>query len=341
MNFRKKVNNYINSKNNNIINNKKEDFINNIPKNKFIEKENKNNGVPIKINQIHSKYSHINNQKDNHSNISITKRDMHQNSNNNKKTKDNYQQKNINKNMNLIIMYQNSNKQNLISILPKKYKTNNELLNKNNTKNDSIDNGYNEMKNVKEKKLLSNFIIINNNIQKENNDNNKNLIINELEDSIDEYIIDNNKAFFNPGVNKEKNINNKDNRDSEEEEEENVKVIKEYNNVDNLRNKNKTQIEMGKEEINNEINKLKEKSQKYKNEMLKIIGEKDYMYIMNQYNICIKEPNKLDDIYEKIEDYANKNYTQEKKEKFIDCYLFMIGTDIELGNKIEHLKNIF
>ena len=348
--FPQKVNNYINSKNNNINNNKKDDFIiknekniNNIPKYKFIEKENKNNGIPIKINQINSKYSHINNQKDNHSNISITKNDMYQNSNNNKKTKENYQQKNINKNVNLIITNQNSNKKNLISILQKKNKTSNEnkSLNKNNTKNDSIDNGNNGMKNVKEKKLLPNFIIINNNIQKENNDNNKNIIINQFEDSIDEYIIDNNKVCFNPGMNKEKNINNNDNRDSDEEEEENVKLIKGNYNTDNLRNKNKVQIETNKEIIINEINKLKEKTQKNKNEMLKIIGEKDYMYIMNQYNICIKEPNKVDDIYEKIEDYANKNYTQEKKEKFIDCYLFMIGTDIELGKKIENLKNSF
>jgi hypothetical protein len=57
---------------------------------------------------------------------------------------------------------------------------------------------------------------------------------------------------------------------------------------------------------------------------------------MNQYNININEQNRIDEIYEKIEDYANKNFTEEKRKKFFENYLLMINYDYQLGKKMEN-----
>ena len=67
--------------------------------------------------------------------------------------------------------------------------------------------------------------------------------------------------------------------------------------------------------------------------MLLLIGESDYNYIMNLYNKRIKEENKIEEIYENIEDFANKNYSEEIKENFTNCYLSLITLVYKLDAK--------
>ena len=136
---------------------------------------------------------------------------------------------------------------------------------------------------------------------------------NESGDSIDE------------NVKKEKDYSNKKSNEIEivdinnsDEEEENVEEIKE----------NKV--------MNKEINNLKEKIEKNKSELKQLMGEKDFKYIMNIHNI--KEPNKIDEIYEKIEDFAHQKYSSDKNEKFLDLYLSLISNECQLDKKIEELK---
>ena len=57
---------------------------------------------------------------------------------------------------------------------------------------------------------------------------------------------------------------------------------------------------------------------------------------MNQYNIFNKKRGDVDDIYEKIENYANNNFTGKKKDNFFQKYLSMINYDCQLGKKLEH-----
>ena len=74
--------------------------------------------------------------------------------------------------------------------------------------------------------------------------------------------------------------------------------------------------------------------------MLKLIGEKDYKYIMNLYDTGIKEQNKIDEIYKKIEDYANKNYSIENKEQFNNFYFRLVSLECQFGKKNEVLNSI-
>jgi len=61
---------------------------------------------------------------------------------------------------------------------------------------------------------------------------------------------------------------------------------------------------------------------------------------MNFYNTDIKEQNKIDEIYEKIENFANQNYSVDKKEKFNNFYLLLIPLEYQLREKEKELKNI-
>ena len=74
--------------------------------------------------------------------------------------------------------------------------------------------------------------------------------------------------------------------------------------------------------------------------MKELIGEKKYKYIMNLYNAKIKEENKIDEIYTNIEDYANKNFPMDIKEKFIDCYFRLIILENALEQKKKELNLI-
>ena len=373
-----KLNNLIEPKNNININNKneKQDLKifnnlkseknikdNNIKKNipmEYIQKEK----IPIKIKEMPEKSFKFNNQKDNDDNISTSKSEKYKDSNNIKKKKEYISLINKNKKYNIIKdnntnNNKNSNKNtncnkndkdndNEKNINNKSCINKNNILNKDNNKlikNIKIKNDSflsNEDNIISNDKIILDFEIINNNIQNKNNidniNNNKILITNE--DSIDENI-NNNQKIFNPSINKDKNNIDIENDFNEEDDEENVKVIKEIKfNENNSKNEDKEKLEKRKILINNEINNLKKKIENYKNELLMLIGENDYNYIMNFYNTDIKEQNKIDEIYEKIENFANQNYSVDKKEKFNNFYLLLIPLEYQLREKEKELKNI-
>ena len=365
MNISPNKQNNSNIKNENKLNEEKKIKDNNIkkyiPKYKFAQKENKYNDIPLRIKQIPYKDLKLNNKKDNEDSIPSPKIDKYQMIFSNQKNKEKEKSNLLNnkKKFNIKIV-NNNNKNNLISSSSKSNNTynNNKIIKDNkdikketndsnkhneNNKNNNTDNNNINKDSILENDdniifndiiLSPNFQIINNTEQNLSNNNtnksdfyNKNIkVTNENEDSIDENIIINEKVL-NRGIYKEKNKIYSDNDNSEENEEENVKEIKETNNKENK-----------KDSINKEIYDFKEKIKKNKNEMLQLIGEKDYKYIMNLYNIGIKEQNKIDEIYINIEEYANKNYSIEKKELFCDIYLRLVSLECQLSKKIEELN---
>ena len=327
----------------NDLNEEKNIKINNLQKNISKKESNK---IPIKIIPDNSLRFE---KKENDGNNSIIKSAINHNYIKNKISikKDNTPQANKNRKLDIII----SNKKNkLISILPKKNKSNNnidiKIVNNIEIKNDSFPSN-NDINLSNEKNISSNFQIINNNLPNNNSNNEYIVNTNECEDSIDDNIKKINKrsqSYFNPRINKEKNIIDSDRENSDDfndDEDENVKEIKEFHNQENLKNTYRKQLQNKKDLINNDINILKDKIQKCKSEILQLIGENDYKYIMNLYNIDIKEKNKIDEIYEKIEDFANKNYSPGKKEKFNDCYFRLVSIDYQLGKKNEEFDYLY
>ena len=319
-----------------------------IQKYKFPQKDNAYKNSQIKIKQIPDNNYNQQKEKENGDNISTTKSDKYTDSINKKKENETEIRNisNNNKKHNIIISDNNKNqpfknpKKNLISFLQKTNnedkvsisKDSNKIINKkisiiDDNKKISIikDKKSNDSISINEEKIIfsenldsPNFQIINNNNLpkvggKNNIDNNKFQLTNESGDSIDE------------NVKKEKDYSNKKSNEIEivdinnsDEEEENVEEIKE----------NKV--------MNKEINNLKEKIEKNKSELKQLMGEKDFKYIMNIHNI--KEPNKIDEIYEKIEDFAHQKYSSDKNEKFLDLYLSLISNECQLDKKIEELK---
>ena len=366
-----KINNFIESKKQNIINdnNKKKNEeaktnnndskyikkikINNsnklISNYKLKEKENNNsNKVPIKIKQITDKSIKFNNQNideevsKNKTEVNIGSNPIKNNINNNFKNGNSLQ---INKNIKITKIINSNkdknNKHNLISFLPKNdLEFNIGEKRKYSTPSNNDNKIFNE-------KIAANFQIINNdNFQRDDKDKNdeKLFIANEFEDSDEEITgkMKRSESCFNPRINKEKNIidSDNDNNSYDDDEEENVKEIKENQFQNNIKNINGKQIENHKNIISNEIQNLKEKVQNSKDEMLQLIGDKDYKYIMDLYNIGIKDQNKIDDIYQNIEDFVEKNYSKEQKEKFNNCYLLLVSLDCQLAKKAEEINNI-
>ena len=366
-----KINNFIESKKQNIINdnNKKKNEeaktnnndskyikkikINNsnklISNYKLKEKENNNsNKVPIKIKQITDKSIKFNNQNideevsKNKTEVNIGSNPIKNNINSNFKNGNSLQ---INKNIKITKIINSNkdknNKHNLISFLPKNdLEFNIGEKRKYSTPSNNDNKIFNE-------KIAANFQIINNdNFQRDDKDKNdeKLFIANEFEDSDEEITgkMKRSESCFNPRINKEKNIidSDNDNNSYDDDEEENVKEIKENQFQNNIKNINGKQIENHKNIISNEIQNLKEKVQNSKDEMLQLIGDKDYKYIMDLYNIGIKDQNKIDDIYQNIEDFVEKNYSKEQKEKFNNCYLLLVSLDCQLAKKAEEINNI-
>ena len=108
-----------------------------------------------------------------------------------------------------------------------------------------------------------------------------------------------------------------------------VKEIKENNLIE------KNDIK----EINKEIDFLKEKISMIKDDILSLIGGTDYNYIINLYNSINGNENE-DKIYEKIEDFVNKYYDQEKKDNFNNLYYLLISFDCKLAQKQKEINNI-
>ena len=75
--------------------------------------------------------------------------------------------------------------------------------------------------------------------------------------------------------------------------------------------------------------------------MLDLVGEKDYKYIMDKYLLGSKERDKIDEVHEEIENFVNKNYKEDKKEKWNDYYLLFVSLDCQYATKKEELKKFF
>ena len=131
--------------------------------------------------------------------------------------------------------------------------------------------------------------------------NNKNIKSKTIDSDSDEDISDYNRNITD------------DDDDSDKEEEDVVYVI----------NKEKKDKKENKEEEKNKIIKCIDE---LKSNLEKLIGEKDYIFV-------IKILNKLneDEVYTEIEDFFNKNYTEEKKEEVRQIYLRLIINTFQLN----------
>ena len=174
---------------------------------------------------------------------------------------------------------------------------------------------------------------INININNDLVDNNK--ILNSI---MNFNIINNNDSDIHININNSSNILNKnkstisldtsDNKglySEEENSEDQIEIVKEIKE-NNLIEKNDIK------EINKKIVILKEKISMIKDDILSLIGGTDYNYIINLYNSINGNENE-DKIYEKIEDFVNKYYDQEKKENFNNLYYLLISFDCKLAQK--------
>ena len=178
-----------------------------------------------------------------------------------------------------------------INLDKNKYINNNINININNDLNDKNSNILNSIMNFK---IINNndsdiHININNNSNILNNNNNKSTIS-----------IDNNNTTDNKELYSEE--------ENSEDQKEFVKEIKENKIYD----------------INNDIKNIEEKISIIKEEMLKLIGGTDYNYIMNLYDSTNNNDN-VDKIYEKIENFVDKYYDEDKKDNFNNLYYQLIS----------------
>ena len=132
--------------------------------------------------------------------------------------------------------------------------------------------------------------------------------------------------------------------DSEEESEdgqsEKVKEIVEKKGRDS--SMTKSMMFLTNEEIKNKLinerDDLKEKVEKYKSEILKLIGEEDYNYIINIYSKVDNDLERVNEIYQKFEEYIKDKYEEDKKENLKNLYSSFISCDCQLSKKEQHLK---
>ena len=186
-----------------------------------------------------------------------------------------------------------------INLDKNKYINNNINININNDLNDKNSNILNSIMNFK---IINNndsdiHININNNSNILNNNNNKSTIS-----------IDNNNTTDNKELYSEE--------ENSEDQKEFVKEIKENKIYD----------------INNDIKNIEEKISIIKEEMLKLIGGTDYNYIMNLYDSTNNNDN-VDKIYEKIENFVDKYYDEDKKDNFNNLYYQLISLNHNLNKK--------
>lgn len=120
--------------------------------------------------------------------------------------------------------------------------------------------------------------------------------------------------------------------DNDDSGEENVKTIHCDNNKIGERNKDEKQLILEDKQL------LTDRLNSVKKEMLELLGEDDYKYVMELYSIIDKS--KIDEIYYKIEEYVQK-YDENKKDKFDMLYFKLISTDCQIQQKNSDLKNLF
>ena len=187
-----------------------------------------------------------------------------------------------------------------INLDKNKYINNNINININNDLNDKNSNILNS---------IMNFKIINNNDSDIHiNINNNSNILNNNNNNKSTISIDNNNTTDNKELYSEE--------ENSEDQKEFVKEIKENKIYD----------------INNDIKNIEEKISIIKEEMLKLIGGMDYNYIMNLYDSTNNNDN-VDKIYEKIENFVDKYYDEDKKDNFNNLYYQLISLNHNLNKK--------
>jgi hypothetical protein len=171
-----------------------------------------------------------------------------------------------------------------------------------------------------------NFTIINNNDEFKIEDNNggnkgKNII---------ERNLDNNKSISSEddmdNGNKCLSENDKSNEDSDnEEEKENVVEIDEKNDNggDSAAIKSNI-IEDKKKNLRKELKEQKEKIDKLKEAIPKLIGEEKYNYIMELCSIGVRDNSKQEEMNDKIEQFVKDNCVNGNEEKMCDIYQLFI-----------------
>ena len=137
-----------------------------------------------------------------------------------------------------------------------------------------------------------------------------------------------NKNFVYSQKNYLININNKSNNDSYEKE--TINSNKNENNMyesANFIDDNKF--------IDTIINKdnLKDMKDRVKGEILKLIGEKDYKYIIDLYEMIYKNPVKMKENFDTIEKFVKINYTLEKQKNFEKYFYDLLSIDSFLGTQ--------
>jgi hypothetical protein len=144
--------------------------------------------------------------------------------------------------------------------------------------------------------------------------------------SKDKKKIYNNKNFVYNQKNYLININNKSNNDSYE------KAMINSNKKENNMFESSNFIDDSKF-IDTIINKdnLKDKKDIVKGEILKLIGEKDYKYIIELYEMIYKNPVKMNENFNTIEKFVKSNYTLEKQKNFEKYFYDLFSIDSFLG----------
>jgi len=137
-----------------------------------------------------------------------------------------------------------------------------------------------------------------------------------------------NKNFVYSQKNYLININNKTNNDSYEKE-----TINSNKNENNMYES--TNFIDDNKFIDTIINKdnLKDMKDRVKREILKLIGEKDYKYIIDLYEMIYKNPVKMKENFDTIEKFVKINYTLEKQKNFEKYFYDLLSIDSFLGTQ--------
>ena len=153
----------------------------------------------------------------------------------------------------------------------------------------------------------SEFIIVNNDENEGDNYNIEN--IENIEN------IDNNKSMSEDNDESYKNYLSNDDKEEDEdsEEEEKVKEIEITIEKD----------EKDKNKIKEKLNGLESKIEEFKKEILNLIGEEKYKYLMEIVSSGIKD-NKQEGVGGKIENFINENSNDNNKEQFYNIFLLFI-----------------
>ena len=185
-----------------------------------------------------------------------------------------------------------------------------------------------------------NFTIINNNDEFKIEDNNRG----NKEKKIIERNLDNNKSSSEDEMdndNKCLSENDKSNEDSDnEEEKENVVEIEENNDNGGDCAAIKSNItEDKKKNLRKELKEQKEKIDKLKGAITKLIGEEKYKYIMELCSIGVRDNSKLEEMNDKIIQFINENCVNGNEGQMYDIYQLFI-LECQYYKKQEQLNKL-